>query len=216
MNAREIARAYGMPSKVAALIVKDPSQFKYWVRCGEEAYNGCVKWVDRRECCPECALCPRCCQARNVCGKLTAEPTDRLTELMAPAPVVAQAAIAAPVPNPTPKPAITPKEEDMPIPGKMEITIKIKQLPTEVQMTANGWKEFIVEVDGREISITVRPKMFAKLEHAQKSYPAWVAAIAGKMGKATEKGFILDEPNIQVFEKKQKAPEAQAADPATA
>jgi hypothetical protein len=42
------------------------------------------------------------------------------------------------------------------------------------------------------------------LEDAQANYPQWVAAIAGKMGEATETGFVLLEPNIQVFEKKPK------------
>jgi hypothetical protein len=50
----------------------------------------------------------------------------------------------------------------------------------------------------------VKPKVFKKLEDAQANYPQWVAAIAGKMGEATETGFVLLEPNIQVFEKKPK------------
>jgi hypothetical protein len=37
----------------------------------------------------------------------------------------------------------------------------------------------------------------------------WVAAIAGQMGKATPNGFVLEQPNIQVFEKKPKAEAAQ-------
>src|SRR6266536_2326137 len=63
MNAKEIARAYGMPSRVASLIQKDPSQFKYWQKCGEEAYNGCLKWVDSRDSCTVCLLCRRCCRS---------------------------------------------------------------------------------------------------------------------------------------------------------
>ncbi|MCL1489745.1 MAG: hypothetical protein M1G31_03170 [Pseudanabaena sp. Salubria-1] len=42
------------------------------------------------------------------------------------------------------------------------------------------------------------------MEDAQANYPQWVAAIAGKMGEATATGFVLLEPNIQVFEKKPK------------
>jgi hypothetical protein len=34
----------------------------------------------------------------------------------------------------------------------------------------------------------------------------WVAAIAGKMGEPTDRGFVLNEPSIQVFEKKPKEP----------
>ena len=48
--------------------------------------------------------------------------------------------------------------------------------------------------------------MFKKLEQAQENYPMWVAAIAGLMGEKTDKGFMLDEPNIQTFEKKPKEP----------
>ena len=44
----------------------------------------------------------------------------------------------------------------------------------------------------------------------------WVGAIAGKFGAATEKGFILDQPSIQVFEKKPKAPKPDPAESAQA
>lgn len=93
------------------------------------------------------------------------------------------------------------------IPGKMEVTIKISQFPTDVQAVTNGWKQFLIDADGREISITVKPKVFAKLEEAQRNYPQWVAAITGKLGEVTPKGFVLSESNIQVFEKKPKPQE---------
>jgi len=35
--------------------------------------------------------------------------------------------------------------------------------------------------------------------------------IASKLGNSTEKGFVLDEPNIQVFEKKPKKVAAAAS-----
>ena len=60
--------------------------------------------------------------------------------------------------------------------------------------------------DGRIFTATVKPKVFKKLEDAQANLPMWVAAIAGKLGNLTDKGFVLDEPNIQVFEKKPKEP----------
>ena len=60
--------------------------------------------------------------------------------------------------------------------------------------------------------MTVKPKVFKKLEQAQTDYPMWVAAIAGKMGEQFDGGFVLDQPNIQVFERKPKEPlEATAA-----
>ena len=103
------------------------------------------------------------------------------------------------------------------IPGKMEITVKISQFPTEINTVTNGWKQFMVDADGCEINITVRPKVFAKLEEAQKTYPQWVAAITGKLGELTPKGLTLAEPTIQAFEKKPKPQDlpAKSAAPAT-
>lgn len=41
---------------------------------------------------------------------------------------------------------------------------------------------------------------------AQENYPMWASAIAGQMGEKTDSGFILNEPNVQTFEKKPKEP----------
>ncbi|MBD1835407.1 fertility inhibition FinO-like protein [Cyanobacteria bacterium FACHB-472] len=90
--------------------------------------------------------------------------------------------------------------------GKLELTIKISEFPSDVKTVENGWKSFEIDCDGRIVSVTVKPKVFKKLEQAQTDYPMWVAAIAGKMGEPTEKGFNLNEPAIQVFEKKPKEP----------
>ncbi len=90
--------------------------------------------------------------------------------------------------------------------GKLEITIKISEFPADVKTVENGWKSFEIDCDGRLVSVTVKPKVFKKLEQAQADYPMWVAAIAGKMGETSENGFVLLEPNIQVFEKKPKEP----------
>jgi hypothetical protein len=95
----------------------------------------------------------------------------------------------------------------MPVAGKLEVTIKISEFP-EAKTVENGWKSFDVDCEGRLVSITVKPKIWKKLEDAQANYPQWVAAIAGKIGEATEQGFVLLEPNIQVFEKKAKEPVA--------
>lgn len=95
--------------------------------------------------------------------------------------------------------------------GKLELTIKISEFPSDVKTVENGWKSFEIDCDGRIISLTVKPKVFKKLEQAQTDYPMWVAAIAGKMGEPTEKGFVLNEPAIQVFEKKPKEPKEPTA-----
>lgn len=90
------------------------------------------------------------------------------------------------------------------IQGKLEITIKITELPRSLAVE-NGWQRFQIDCDGRIISVTVKPKVWKKLTDAQANYPMWVGAIAGKMGEATENGFVLLEPSVQVFEKKPKA-----------
>ncbi len=92
------------------------------------------------------------------------------------------------------------------IPGKLELTIKINEFPTNIKTVENGWKKFEVDCEGQIVSVTVKPKVFKKLEDAQANYPMWVAAIAGKMGKLTNNGFVLDQPAIQTFEKKPKEP----------
>jgi hypothetical protein len=104
----------------------------------------------------------------------------------------------------------------MSIPGKLELTIKINEFPEDVQTVENGWKQFELDCDGQLITVKVKPKVFKKLEQAKENYPMWVAAIAGKMGSPTENGFILNEPNIQVFERKPKEPKEPNEAAATA
>ena len=94
----------------------------------------------------------------------------------------------------------------MAISGKLEITIKINEFPADVETIENNWKSFDLDCDGTVFTVIVKPKVFKKLEQAQESYPMWVGAIAGKLGATTEKGFLLDNPSIQTFEKKPKEP----------
>ncbi|WP_026736103.1 fertility inhibition FinO-like protein [Fischerella sp. PCC 9605] len=96
------------------------------------------------------------------------------------------------------------------IQGRLEITIKISELP-QAKTVENGWQQFEIDCDGRIITITVKPKIWKKLTDAAATYPQWVAAIAGKMGDSTENGFVLLEPNIQVFERKPKPDPAAAS-----
>ena len=93
----------------------------------------------------------------------------------------------------------------MTVSGKLELTIKISELPNAATVE-NGWKSIEIDCDGQIISVTIKPKMFKKLEDAQANFPMWVAAVAGKMGQPIDKGFVLAEPSIQVFEKKPKEP----------
>lgn len=101
----------------------------------------------------------------------------------------------------------------MPTQGKMELTIKINEFPEDVRTVENGWKEFDIDTGEKLVTITVKPKVFKKLEQARDNYPMWVAAIAGLMGKATENGFVLEQPNIQTFERKPKEPKEPVTAP---
>lgn len=93
--------------------------------------------------------------------------------------------------------------------GRLEITIKISELPTP-RTVQNGWQQFDINCDGIIFTITVKPKVWNKFSTAAASYPMWVAAIAGKMGAKTGKGFIMDSPGIQIFEKKPKESQEEA------
>ncbi|PSB06095.1 fertility inhibition FinO-like protein [filamentous cyanobacterium CCP2] len=96
----------------------------------------------------------------------------------------------------------------MPVSGKLEVTIKINELP-EAETVENNWKHFEIDCGTHVVSVTVKPKIWKKLEEAQANFPMWVAAIAGKIGAQTATGFVLDEPNIQVFERKPKEPKPE-------
>jgi len=101
----------------------------------------------------------------------------------------------------------------MPIPGKLEVTIKINELPTDVTTDKNGWKRFRIDCGGRPVDVALRPRMWTKLEEAKANYPLWLAAITGTMGQAVGQGFILAEPALQVFERKARPVEPPPAAP---
>ena len=77
----------------------------------------------------------------------------------------------------------------MPTLGKMELTIKINEFPTDVKTVENGSKQFDIDTGSRIVTITVKPKMFKKLEQAQENYPMWVGVIAGLMREKTSLWF---------------------------
>jgi hypothetical protein len=110
----------------------------------------------------------------------------------------------------------------MALTGKLEVTIKINQLPSEVTTTKNGWKEFQVELGTRSSIIAMRPRLWLRIEEASRAFPNWIAVITGQMGEDVSKGcFRLLEPNVQVFEYKPKTPAppptpTAAAEPAPA
>jgi hypothetical protein len=94
----------------------------------------------------------------------------------------------------------------MPTPGKLEVTIKINELPSEVTSDKNGWKVFKLDCGGRIVSVSLRPRMWNKIEEASKQYPLWLAVISGGMGQQNGTGFVLTEPAVQTFERKPPPP----------
>jgi hypothetical protein len=101
----------------------------------------------------------------------------------------------------------------MPVPGKLEITIKINALPDEVVTDKNGWKGFKLDCGGRIVSVNLRPRMWLKLEQASKDWPLWLASITGTMGQSVGTGFILVEPAVQTFERKAREPAPPMPEP---
>jgi hypothetical protein len=106
------------------------------------------------------------------------------------------------------------QEPAMPIPGKLEVSLKINKLPDEVITNKHGWKVFKVDGGGgRIVEISLRPRMWTKLEEAQANYPMWVAAITGLMGPSQGQGFTLLEPALQVFERKPRPDPSEGTPP---
>jgi hypothetical protein len=101
------------------------------------------------------------------------------------------------------------------VPGKLECTIKITQLPPESEISTDkhGWKHFHIDCEGHSVLVALRPRMFQKIVEAGKQWPLWLAAINGRMGPCQGQGFTLLEPSVQVFERKprpEKAPPENA------
>ena len=99
----------------------------------------------------------------------------------------------------------------MPASGKAEVVLKISEYPNDVQTVQNGWKEFHIESNGRLFRITIKPKIFNKLDEAKK-FPEFVIAIQGQLGAQEGNVFTVLEPNIQVFEKKIRDPKPATAE----
>ena len=101
----------------------------------------------------------------------------------------------------------------MAIPGKLEVTLKINQLPQAKPSSAQTML-FAVQAEGKTVVVDVKNKVWNTLKTAAENYPQWVATITGKIGEGVAGGFRLDGPAVQVFEKKPK-PDAAATTSAT-
>jgi sRNA-binding protein len=121
----------------------------------------------------------------------------------------AMTAAAAP-PPPAPKPGPIPYSlEDlyaMAVDAKLEITLKFSTLPN-AQPAGQGKMAFALKTqDGQFITTEVNQKTWNKLAKAAADWPPWVAALTGTIGERTDKGFRLENPGLQVFERQPKAP----------
>ncbi len=97
----------------------------------------------------------------------------------------------------------------MAVPGKLDVTLKINQLPQAQPATAQTVL-FAVRAEGQTVVVELKNKAWNSLKTVAETYPQWVAAITGQMGEVIEGGFRLVNPAVQVFEKKAK-PEPTAA-----
>lgn len=93
----------------------------------------------------------------------------------------------------------------MAIPAKLDVTIKLNQLP-HVKPSSPKTMLFAVQAGNRTVLVEIKNKVWNTLKEAAERYPQWVAAITGQPGEALpDGGFKLDNPAMQVFEKKPKA-----------
>ncbi len=129
----------------------------------------------------------------NECGEVTTEHLELAKQDKKPTSQseTEQTLIENPVPEGTP-----------PVSVRLEVNLKITELPQDVRITKNGWQEFFINTDKCPVKISIRPKTWNKLLKTSAEYPYWIASITGKMGsKIRHGGFELQEPVVQIFQR---------------
>jgi len=136
-------------------------------------------------------------------GEVTPEQQVIARTPRVPKPPAAVDATASPAPqrDEKVKPALLEEVIAMAIPGKLDVTLKINQLPQAKPASAQTVL-FAVHADGQTVVVELKNKAWNTLKTAAENYPQWVAAISGKLGDALEGGFRLEHPTVQVFERK--------------
>lgn len=105
--------------------------------------------------------------------------------------------------------------------AKLEVTLKFSTLPNAKPAGAGKMAFALRTPNGQFVVAEISNKVWTKLEKAAADWPSWVAALTGTMGERTEKGFVLANPGLQVFERTPKvaadapAPTANAPTPAS-
>lgn len=110
--------------------------------------------------------------------------------------------VLQPLTRPPRRPAPRPSLLRMPkTPGRLEVNIKITELPNWVETVKRGWQRLCINAEGQIIEMKVRPRIWNKLLQANEKYPSWMASITGKMGSRIKNGFVLLEPAVQIYER---------------
>jgi len=105
---------------------------------------------------------------------------------------------------PPPPPPKTATKEGDPITGRSEVSLKISELPN-AGVKSNQHRFFTITSGDKEFKITVKPRMFKKLEAAAEKDCEWVGIITGHIGHiSANKTIVLDRAAIQVYEKQPK------------
>lgn len=143
------------------------------------------------------------------------EPPPKATKYQPPQKTQATQANHQPAAEPAPKSQpqtivkpLTPQEiQAMATPVKTQLTCKLNQVPAHRELPDKRIEFYLKDESERIFTVRMKAKMFKKL--TDHGYQQWVAAITGELGSATETGFELLNPALQVFEKK-ASPDAAA------
>ncbi len=88
--------------------------------------------------------------------------------------------------------------------ARMDITLKINEIPKNFQTTKKGWFIFSVNAGGLIVKMRARPRVWNRLVNADAEFPEWVAIIKGQFGQKYGDGLTLENFGVQVFEKNRK------------
>lgn len=102
----------------------------------------------------------------------------------------------------------------MPTLAKLEVLVKFSEMPAEISVIANQWRQIRVPCEGFVVQFSLRPKHWAKLEQAAKDWPLWTASVNGKPKDLGGGVLELEEPAVQVFERKPKEEKKPPVPPA--
>lgn len=89
----------------------------------------------------------------------------------------------------------------MAIEARMEVTLKFSVLP-QAKPASPQTMIFALKAGQQTVVVEVRNKIWNKLKAGAEQYPQWVASLTGQMGESVTGGFRLQNPAVQVFEKK--------------